>query len=584
MCGIAGFMTFDGSIPSKEIIEKMQKNLFHRGPDDSGDYFADGIALAHQRLSIIGLKNGNQPIISNKNNVLIANAEIYNYKELYKIFKNFLFKSSSDCEVILSSYEQYGSSFCKILEGMYALALYDENEKTLYLSRDPFGIKPLYYSETEFGLIFSSEIKSLISSGLIDVKQDEIAMQSFMQLQFSPGSQTIFKSIKRVSPGETLIIKRGRIVKREYIESFPVNRKLINNEEVALEKLDIAMRKSISLHERSDVPIGLFFSGGIDSTCLLSLMHHDADRKIKTFTASFKGYNDFEIDKVNLISNHFGTEQITVDVTKEVFFERLPEIVMSMDDPIADYAIIPTYLLAEKAASEVKVILSGEGGDELLAGYGRYRRMLRPKIFGGREMYDKGNFDGLNILKKSFNSWKFLLSDFKDKSCKEDRTKLQIAQLIDCKFWLPDDLLIKTDRCLMAHGVEGRVPFLNIELARLLFNFSDNLKIQKKLGKYILRKWLGNSYPFYNFHEKKSGFTVPVSDWIFSEGNKLGQLVAKQEVIKEIMDYKSVEALFTSKGKRQSFAAWVLLFYTIWYKYFFQNKTIDGSVFDVLSD
>ena len=254
-----------------------------------------------------------------------------------------------------------------------------------------------------------------------------------------------------------------------------------------------------------------------------------------------------------------------------------------MDDPAADYAIIPSFLLAEKASEELKVVISGEGGDELFAGYGRYRSLLRPKILGGRSPRLKGIFDDLGILKDSPVGWRdgIVASNIQENI--HSRSKLQIAQAVDCADWLSNDLLLKVDRCLMHHGLEGRTPFLDLKVAEEVFSFSDSLKINKGVGKYILKKWLYDQVPISNAFSKKRGFTVPVAEWIFSQGSRLGKLVANQPGVKEFTISSSVEALFSQSSKQKGFAAWVLLFYALWHQHHLMGKKSQGSVFDVLT-
>ena len=583
MCGIAGLMTNDQSLPSKDILNLMDESLIHRGPDGNGNFVEKNLGLVHRRLAIIDIVSGSQPLGMQSDCVLVANAEIYNFKEVREEISNYQYLTSSDCEVILPLYLKYGVSFVKYLRGMFALALYDKKKEHLLLARDPFGIKPLYYAYTSKGFIFSSEIKPLISSGLIKEELNIDKRDEFLQLQFSTGRETLIKGIKRVLPGEVIIVNEGKVIKSFRNQALPSNNNKRFNEITAIDTLEKTLRESLSVHLRSDVPVGLFFSGGVDSTSILSLMTSINNKPPLTYTAGFENTGFDEREQASKIANFFGAHNISIEITRDIFFNRLPEIVAAMDDPAADYAIVPSFLLAERASEDLKVVISGEGGDELFAGYGRYRSLLRPKLFGGRAPRLRGVFDGLGILRDNVAGWRdgIIASNIKENV--DSRSKLQIAQAVDCADWLPNDLLIKVDRCLMYHSLEGRTPFLDLEVAKEVFNFSDSLKINRGVGKYILKKWLHNKVPISNAFSKKKGFTVPVAEWIFSHGPRLGKLVANQAGIKEFTVSSSVEALFAQSGKRKGFAAWVLLFYALWHQNHLIGKKSEGSVFDVLT-
>ncbi|RED52252.1 asparagine synthase (glutamine-hydrolyzing) [Aestuariispira insulae] len=586
MCGIAGIMMRNGSSPDVAILDRLADALAHRGPDGMGKHIAATVGLVQTRLAIIDLKTGDQPLYDPSGLALVGNGEIYNYLELREELKDHPFQTQSDCETPLYLYREEGFDFAQRLRGMYSLALHDPAEGLLILSRDPFGIKPLYYTETADYLAFASEAQALVAAGLAGTEILERRRQELLQMQFTCGEKTIYDGIQRVMPGETLVIRGGRIIDRRHLPALPSGSPEKLSEADAIDRLDRAIRDSVAIHQRSDVPYGLFLSGGIDSSALLSVMSDLNDRPIIAYTAGFSGTNVHdERDHARALAAKVGADHHEVDFGEADFWESLPQITAHMDDPAADYAILPTWKLAREAAQELKVVLSGEGGDELFAGYGRYRSVLRPWWLGGRDIRHRGTFDGLDVLRASDHAWRDSISSQQALSSSQGRSRLQAAQAIDCKDWLTNDLLTKLDRCLMAHGLEGRTPFLDREVANAAFRLPDDLKINKRLGKWVLRKWLEKVMPEAQPFTKKRGFTVPVGEWIRSRSEKLGPLVANRDCIQEIADPDRVVALFNANGKREGFAAWTLLFYALWHRANIERRTPGhGTVFEVLEE
>ena len=337
----------------------------------------------------------------------------------------------------------------------------------------------------------------------------------------------------------------------------------------------------MSKHLRSDVPLGLFLSGGIDSTVLLIIMSELLENPVNSYTAYFDTIDSFEQEHASFLADKYKSNHIELKVDRNSFLNDLPRVIRAIDDPVADYAILPTFLLAERASKDLKVVLCGEGGDELFGGYGRYRKLLRPFSFGNYIYQKKSIFNNLGVLKDGFSPQINQKNYYKKSSA---FTKLQNAQLFDCKFWLPNDLLNKIDRCLMYHGLEGRTPYLDKSIIESSFHLPDKLKINRGKGKYLLRKWLYERDKLAKPFERKRGFTVPVQRWIFEEGDKIGKLVAEQECIKEIAFPSSVRSIFKKDSKKTGLAAWVLLFYSLWYKSHLIEKNNEGSIYDVLSE
>jgi asparagine synthase (glutamine-hydrolysing) len=582
VCGIAGLLTTDGQAPSQEVLTAMSQALIHRGPDGDGAYRADGIGMVHRRLAIIDLETGAQPLQDAEGAVLVANAEIYNHVELRAELAGTVFKSGSDCEPILPLYRLHGVEFVAHLRGMYAIALFDPANRELIVARDPFGIKPLYYAEVDEGFVFASEPSAIRSSGLVVGGEEAANRDELLQLQFTTGRTTLFRGIQRVLPGETIVVRQGRVIARHRRDALPNGAPSVFEEQRALDLLDATLVDSVSVHQRADVPYGMFLSGGVDSAALLSVMSELNEDPVVAYTVGFEGDASDERVLAGVLARKTGAHHVPIEVTAEDFVRTLPRAVAAMDDPAADYAILPTYLLAAAAAKDVKVVLTGEGGDELLAGYGRYRSALRPFWQGGREMRTRGVFHGLGVLRSEGVGWRDGLVAAQSIAAKGGRTKLQTAQAVDCEDWLPHDLLTKVDRCLMAHGLEGRTPFLDPVVAAAVFRFDDRLKVKRGIGKYVFRRWLEQRFPEAQPFAKKRGFTVPVARWILHHSDRLGTLVANQPGIQEACIAEKVPKLFATESKRAGQAAWVLLFYALWHQIHLGGVSPDGDMFQVL--
>jgi asparagine synthase (glutamine-hydrolysing) len=583
MCGIAGIMTADGSAPDAAALEAMKNALVHRGPDGDAVWISGDTGLVHTRLAIIDLETGDQPLFGPGGTVLVANGEIYNYIELRDELLGVDFATNSDCEPVLHYYQNHGLGFAEWLRGMYALALYDPKEGRLVLSRDPFGIKPLYYALIDNGVAFASEAQALLAAGFGARELRDRPVGELLQLQFTTGAHTPFEGIERVLPGETIVIAGGRIVDRRRRAALPSGGPQRLSETAALDALEVALTDSVDVHQRADVPYAMFLSGGVDSSAILALMARLNDRPVRAYTAGFPGTDAAdERAHAHAVAQSFGAEHVEVTFEAADFWSSLPAIAAAMDEPVADYAILPTWKLAQVAARDHKVILSGEGGDEMFGGYGRYRSLIRPWWLGGRGMRRRGILDGLGVLRQAEPAWRDGIAGAEAVARTEGRSRLQVAQAVDCADWLPNDLLTKLDRCLMAHGVEGRTPFLDPAVANAAFRLPDSLKIKGGLGKWILRKWLEGAAPAAQAFAKKKGFTVPVGEWIAAEGARIGPLVAAQAGVAERCHPDAVAALFQATGKRERFAAWTLLFFALWHQRHILGISTEGDAFDAL--
>jgi len=585
MCGIAGLILAPGAPPpDPATLSRLIDTLAHRGPDGSGHAVIGRVAVVHNRLAIIDLVTGDQPLFAGPA-TLVCNGEIYNYRELRMAMPEVAFATNSDCEPPLHLWLREGADYARHLRGMYAIAIHERAQRTVTLSRDPFGIKPMYLAQINGGLAFASEPQALLDAGLVGRVVRPAAREELLQLQFTTGAETIFEGIQRLLPGETVTCADGHVLDRRRISHIPEGGPENIDEETALARLDRALEESVELHQRSDVPYGMFLSGGIDSSVLLALMARLNSQPVLAFTTGFDapGAAD-EREHAATVAKALGAKHETIEIDEKMVWRHLPEIVACMDDPAADYAIIPTWFLARRARQDVKVVLSGEGGDEMFAGYGRYRSAMKPWWLGGRAMWAHGSFDRVDVLRARGSVWRDGIAAAEAVAAEGGRSRLAAAQATDMADWLPHDLLLKLDRCLMAHAVEGRTPFLDPGVAAAAFRLPDGMKLRNGLGKWILRKWLERHLPVARPFAPKQGFTVPVGEWIKGQGARLGPLVAAQPGVAEIAHPDRVVALFRNIGRRRhGFAAWKLLFYALWHRRHILALPPAGDVFETLA-
>lgn len=583
MCGIAGIMRRGGAPADRAVVQRMIDALAHRGPDGEGIHLQGAIALAHRRLSIIDLQTGDQPFHDPAGNTLIGNGEVYNYIELRAdLAGQVTFTTTSDCEPPLHLFRRQGLAYADRLRGMYALAIAAADGR-LVLTRDPFGIKPLYYAEVAEGLIFASEPQALFASGWIAPRLNLRSRDELLQMQFTTGAETMFEGVFRLLPGETLVAVDGRIAERNRRAALPDGGPETIDEATALDRLDQALADSVRVHCRSDVPYGLFLSGGIDSALVLSYMRDVHPGPVQCFTVGFDGAAADERAAARAVAAACGAEFNEVGFGARDFWALLPRVAVAMDDPAADYATLPTFLLAQTARQSLKVVLTGEGGDEIFGGYGRYRSVMRPWWLGGKVLRGKGTFARLGVLRNEGGAWRDGIATAEIHAATPGRTRLQTAQAVDCTDWLPHDLLTKLDRCLMRNGMEGRTPFLDPAVVAAGFRLPDTLKVRDGKGKWILRRLLEKRLPQADALGRKKGFTVPVGAWLTAEGARLGPLLARQPCLAEIARPERVAALAHSKEKHAGFALWSLLFYALWHRAQIERAPMDGSVWELLA-
>jgi asparagine synthase (glutamine-hydrolysing) len=536
MCGIAGFLGRPGA---EAQVGRMIAALAHRGPDGLRIETSAAGVLAHARLSIIDLDGGWQPLHA-AGATVVGNGEIYNYVELARDF-GLATATGSDFEPLLHLYAREGDAAFDRLRGMYAFCLVGADGRA-WLARDPFGIKPLYIFEGETGVAFASEPQAFVAAGL--VAPDLIAERRDELLAFNYALGAPFAGLRRLAPGEILEVRDGRVVgarRRMALKSDPARR---SDKTDLIAALDAVLEDTVAVHQRSDVGYGLFLSGGIDSTVIATVMARQNSRPVTAFTCGFDapGAAD-ERAQAERVAAALGLDWRETTFGEADFWRIAPLVAQALDDPTADYAILPTYRLAEAAKGTLTVVLSGEGGDELFAGYGRYRRALRPAWLGGRPAEPRTA--GAPALAR----WRARAA------APAGLTRLQQAQWADVATWLPDDLLLKLDRCLMAHGLEGRTPFLDPVVADFAFSLPDRIKADARFGKKLLRQWLARACPAAQPWARKQGFTVPVETWIAPRAEAIASRLADVPAIRAA---KLTAADFIP-GRR-----WPILFFALW--------------------
>lgn len=571
MCGIAGLSLVAKNKSLTKRFLNIKKSLFHRGPDGNGFYIKKNTSLIHTRLSIVDLKQGYQPI-KNKNLILIANGEIYNDLQIRKKYSNYKFITNSDSESILAVYKTKGVDGFKDLRGMYAFAIYDEEKDEIIISRDEFGIKPLYFALFNHGLIFCSELNSLRNAMPFKSSLNNQKVVEQLQYQYCTGNKTVYKGLNRLRPGETLIIKNGKI-KESRFRKLEVKRNVSINESFFKRKII----ETVKTHLRSDVPYCLFLSGGIDSMLLLYCIMELKLKNITAFTMNVSSKQDHSFKQICL-DNNIKLKELSF--SENDFWDLIFLAAEKIDEPVADYAILPTLKLSKKASKEFKVVLTGEGGDELFGGYGRYKKVQR-FLFKGRDLketFNRGTF---------FKKLQMKNNDFKNKTQYFDfknTTKLQQKQLFDYKNWLPNDLLIKLDRCLMAFSLEGRTPFIDKNMFRNFFFVDDSLKIKNGFGKFYVRHFLKRNLKKYNSFSPKKGFTIPINEWIPKKIDLIKKNLLKLDFL--FLFFTEKEIIFlcdeVKNDKKLSKSIWHIIFFSSWYLIHIEGIKERGNYFEVL--
>ena len=586
MCGIAGMVRRHGGA-EVPVLRAMAQTLVHRGPEDQGHYVSETFGIAHTRLSIIDLPGGHQPLHDrDKRYAMVCNGEIYNYVELRQELESLGAAplSQSDSEVALHGWAHWGKASLDRLQGMYALALFDHEMNELWLVRDRLGIKPLYYARLDDRILFASEIKAILAAMPKSPEINPKALAQFFQNQNSSGRETIFQGIHRVLPGEAIRIDlQLEMAHHRYWSARSVMPREIDYEQ-AVEEWEPLFEEVMRQHMRSDVPFGVFLSGGVDSAVLLAQLRQMHSKPIRSYSMGWENAKlKDELDGAERMAKLFGSEHQAIRLSSQQVFRRLPRCVWAADDLMRDYACLPTLALAEAASQDLKVIFSGEGGDEAFAGYGRYRPAWAERVFKNLRYPGSGGFRTRGELKSGKLSRLFrpALHDALDlhrapfieawRETPEAWSALQRRQYVDLSTNLPDDLLVKADRMLMASSVEGRVPFVDHRVIEFGLSLPDALKARKDSGKVFLKRWSEKFLPSDHVWRHKSGFHVPVGEWL--QGDFLTELAArlpKNEAIRQWCEPQAVLALLGRQAEKQDVTReiWSLMQFAIWHGLF----------------
>jgi asparagine synthase (glutamine-hydrolysing) len=556
MCGVAGLLAAEPGAAGEVAALRMIEALAHRGPDGRRLERTAQAALAHARLSIIDLEGGWQPLHA-AGATVIGNGEIYNYLELARDFGLAdVLATGSDFEPLLHLFAREGAAAFRRLRGMYAFCLVGADGRA-WLARDPFGIKPLYLLPHDGGLAFASEPRAFVAAGLLAPELDPDAAEELLGFNYALTGSNLWKGVRKLAPGEVVEVVEGRIVATQHATSIPApaRRQALPTEQALLARLDAVLEDSVRVHQRSDVPYGLFLSGGIDSAAIATVMARLNSRPVTAFTCGFEaeGAAD-ERRQAEAVAQALGLDWRETRFGEADFWRILPEVAWALDDPTADYATLPTWKLAEAAKGTLTVVLTGEGGDELFGGYGRYRRALRPAWLGGRPAEPRG------ASPEALARWR-AAAQLPPGQAPAGLSRLQQAQWADIATWLPNDLLLKLDRCLMAHGLEGRTPFLDPAVAAFALPLPDRAKVRGRFGKWLLRRWLERHCPAAQPWARKQGFTVPVEAWIAPRAADIAPRVASVAAVRRMREPDAVSRVFASEaaGRR-----WPLLFFAVW--------------------
>lgn len=608
MCGFVGFV--DKSKNKDKIIKKMADIIEHRGPDSAGYYVGKNCALGFRRLSIIDLEGGAQPIYNeDKSKIIVFNGEIYNYKEIKKelIKKGHKFKTSADTEVVLHGYEEYQDGILEKLRGMFAFIIYDEKNNSLFGARDFFGIKPLYYYLNDNDFMFASEIKSFLGHPNFKKELNKEALKPYLTFQYSCLNETFFKNVYKLDPGHLFKYQNGKLEIKKYFDITYNNSKEELSE--VIKKINNTMKESIKYHEISDVEVGSFLSSGVDSSYIFSLSSAN-----KSYTVGFSNTGYDESQPARELSKILKKKHSEELITSDMFFDALPTIQYHSDEPHANLSAVPLYFLSKMARKDVKVVLSGEGADELFGGYGEYYESdfvkkykkipypirhtlglvakILPKMKGrnflvrnGMPLYDHyigqafimDNNDANNILTEKYKS-KIKYQDIIKESLEEVKDKPEIIQkmYLDMKYWLPYDILLKADKMTMANSLELRVPFLDKEVFKLSRTIPVEHLIHGNVTKYAFRESAKKIIPEEWSKRKKLGFLVPFKEWLKEEKyyNKVLKLFSEKWVSEFFKQEKILELLNQHyQGKKNNGRKiYTIYVFLIWYKdYFIDN-------------
>ena len=606
MCGFVGFLNDCDN--TKNVLELMMDRIKHRGPDSDGMYVDDDIALGFRRLSIIDLKNGSQPIFNEDSSlVMVFNGEIYNYRQLREelIKKGHTFRTETDSETIIHGYEEFGEELPNKLRGMFAFVIWDKNNKELFGARDYFGIKPLYYAKQDGHFLFGSEIKSFIPHPHFKRELNEDALESYLSFQYSGLDETFFKGVFRLRPAHYFKLKDGNMeIKRYWQVEFDEEKG--HDMDYWVDEISKTFDESVEAHKISDVEVGSFLSSGVDSSYVACRANVD-----KTFTVGFANEKYNEISYAKDLAKYINVENINKVITPEEYWDVLPKVQYHMDEPLADPAAVALYFVCQIASEHLKVVLSGEGADEIFGGYNLYKepydvswyykipRCIRRIIGKAASVFP--NARGFNFLVrrgKDVEEWfignanifsekerkkllkiktnapkpQLVTKEYYDKV--QDKDMVTKMQFVELHTWLAGDILLKADKMSMAHSLELRVPFLDKKIMDLAEKIPVEYRVSKENTKLALRNAAMRAMPKETANKKKLGFPVPIRVWLkedkyynkvrgYFEGEASKKYFNTDALIKLLDEHKS--------GKRDnSRKIWTVFSFLLWYEQFMQ--------------
>jgi asparagine synthase (glutamine-hydrolysing) len=632
MCGIAGFVSVDG-VDQKAAFRAtaMRDILEHRGPDEAGLYVDTHAALAHRRLSIVDLRTGQQPLSNEDGSIrVVFNGEIYNHADLRTELeaRGHQYRTRCDTETIVHAYEEWGDACVDRFRGMFAFAIWDAADRRLLLVRDRLGIKPLYWARVGDTLLFASEIKSILASGLIEPRVCEDALPEMLGTRYVSGSGTLFQNIQKLLPGHQLAFHRGGVRIREYWD-VPTNRLLPSEQQDVVPRFRALLRESVRLRLMSDVPLGMFLSGGIDSSAIAALMAGMIDRPVQTFSVAFEDRAFNELEYSREAARAIGADAHEVVINDRDFFGALPRLVWHEDEPIAHPSSVPLYFVSELARRHVTVVLTGEGSDELLGGYGKYPRIawnwragtvyerLLPRVVrravserivrhlpGRAGRYARRSFLGMERTSEAMcfdNFASVRLSDQQRLFAAGRRPALQWTHLYgpsaayfdhpngqstlldrllytDIKTYLVE-LLMKQDQMSMAASIESRVPFLDHKLVEFAARLPDAWKLSNWTGKRVLREAMKGVVPESILNRPKMGFPVPFGHWTRAAWNGVARdiLLDRRARARGVFDPVAIDQLLRDHRLGRAEGGdqiWTLLNLELWYRTFIDKEGV----------
>jgi len=641
MCGINGiaFSSKSRRQIDRRALEAMRDVQFHRGPDDGGMFIDENVGLGHRRLSIVDVSHGAQPMFNEDGRfVIVYNGEIYNHADYRAELeeKGHVYKTHCDTETILHLYEEYGAKALEKLRGMFAFAIYDRREETIFIARDRLGVKPLYYVHDEQGnLFFGSEIKTILEAGGVKPELNYRALPDQMANHGTSYDETLFKGVKRLLPGHFLIWQDGKLKVEEYWDlKFepksvpPASAGGLNSEKADKHFIDEwreLFKNAVKLRLMADVPLGMFLSGGIDSSAICAMMAEMVDEPIKTFSVGFKEREANEFEYARVVSKAFKTEHHEITITPEQFFAELPNLVWHEDEPIGFIASVPLYFVSKLAQKHVKVVLTGEGSDEILAGYGRYAKALQLLTYGEKyENYTPGFVRGIvksgaeifggklnrTFLTRQSDIENLFLDNFgvfpraMQSNLLSNETKSRISELnpyvyqnkwlektdarevldkllyVDTKTYL-HELLMKQDQMSMAASIESRVPFLDHKLVEFTAKMPTRMKLRGKDTKFLLREAMRGILPDEILTRSKMGFPVPVGNWFRHEFRHIidEYVLSERSRDRGIFNADAVRELVAkhNAGENHDERLWFLVNFEIWQRRFFDGERVEAK-------